>query len=168
VAALWLGMCLFAIPYLALYVIPYFHEIRAIIGTRWPGGVGLSVRGTWIFTGMGAGTVPSGADSGGMAMGIPLLVFSTAILAAIRSTRGIAMAALPLQLGIFLLVWRKMPSTWSRVGTVCGGRVDRAAGAGPLSADAIVDRIRAMVRPVAVIALSVYLVETSSLRGEFV
>ena len=44
-----------------------------------------------------------------MALGIPLLVFSTAILAAIRSTRGAALAALPLQLGIFLLVWRKMP-----------------------------------------------------------
>jgi hypothetical protein len=44
-----------------------------------------------------------------MTMGIPLLVFSTAILAAIRSTRGIAMAALPLPLGILLLVWRKMP-----------------------------------------------------------
>jgi hypothetical protein len=111
VAALLLGMCLFAVPYLALYVIPYFHEIRAIIrDTVGQGGVGLSVsRHLDLYRNWVREPYHPALVREGMAMGIPLLVFSTAILAAIRSTRGIAMAALPLQLGIFLLVWRKMP-----------------------------------------------------------
>ena len=111
VAALFLGMCLFAVPYLALYAIPYFPEIRDVIrNTVGHGGVGLSVHRhldlyrNWVREEYHPALVRQG-----MALGIPLLVFSTAILAAIRSTRGIAMAALPLQLGIFLLVWRKMP-----------------------------------------------------------
>lgn len=111
VAALFAGMCLFAVPYLALYVIPYFHEIRDVIrNTVGQGGVGLSVeRHLDLYRNWVRELYHPALVREGMATGIPLLVFSTAILATIRSTRGIAMAALPLQLGIFLLVWRKMP-----------------------------------------------------------
>jgi hypothetical protein len=111
VAALFAGMCLFAVPYLALYVIPYFPEIRDVIrSTVGHGGVGLSVeRHLSLYRNWVREADHPALVRYGMALGIPLLVFSTAILAAIRSTRGIAMAALPLQLGIFLLVWRKMP-----------------------------------------------------------
>jgi hypothetical protein len=111
VAALFLGMCFFAVPYLALYVIPYFHEIRDVIRTTvGQGGVGLSVaRHLDLYRNWARAPYHPALVREGMALGIPLLVFSTAILGAIRSTRGIAMAALPLQFGIFLLVWRKMP-----------------------------------------------------------
>ena len=111
VAALFAGMCLFAVPYMALYVIPYFPEIRNVIrNTVGQGGVGLSVaRHLDLYRGWARQPYHPALVRAGMALGIPLLVFSTAILAAVRSTRGIAMAALPLQLGIFLLVWRKMP-----------------------------------------------------------
>jgi hypothetical protein len=111
VVALLAGVCLFAVPYLALYVIPYFHEIRDTIrNTVGHGGVGLSVhRHLDLYRQWARESNHPPLVREGMALGIPLLVFSTAILAAIPSTRGIAMAALPLELGIFLLVWRKMP-----------------------------------------------------------
>lgn len=111
VTALFAGMCLFAVPYLAFYVIPYFHEIRDTIrNTVGQGGVGLSVhRHLELYRNWVREPYHPALVREGMMLGIPLLFFSTAILAAIRSTRGIAMAALPLQLGIFLLVWRKMP-----------------------------------------------------------
>jgi hypothetical protein len=43
-----------------------------------------------------------------MGSGVPLLVFSSAILAAVRATRGLALAALPLQLFVLLFTWHKM------------------------------------------------------------
>ena len=45
-----------------------------------------------------------------MGLGVPLAVFSSAILAAVRSTRGLALAALPLQLFAFLFTWHKAES----------------------------------------------------------
>src|SRR5450755_1507974 len=39
--------------------------------------------------------------------GIPLMVFSTVLLATVRSTRGVALASLPLQLGIFFFASHK-------------------------------------------------------------
>lgn len=111
VMALCLGGCLFLVPYLALYLIPHFHEISTTIrNTVGRGGVGLSVeRHLDLYRNWSREVYRPELIRKAMAWGIPLLVFSTAILAAIRSTRGAALAALPLQLGIFLLVWRKMP-----------------------------------------------------------
>ena len=168
VAALLLGMCLFAIPYLALYVIPYFHEIRAIIrDTVGQGGVGLSVsRHLDLYRNWVREPYHPALIREGMAMGIPLLVFSTAILAAIRSTRGIAMAALPLQLGIFLLVWRKMPFYMVHESVLFAAAVSIGL---LVPVHYLLTRLwtgfERWFAPVAVIALSVYLVETSSLRG---
>lgn len=111
VIALCLGSCLFVVPYLALYVIPYFREISTTIRTTvGHGGIGLSVeRHLDLYRNWSREVYRPELVRKAMALGIPLLVFSTAILAAIHSTRGVALAALPLQLGIFLLVWRKMP-----------------------------------------------------------
>ena len=111
VIALCLGSALFVVPYLALYVIPYFRDISTTIrNTVGQGGVALSVqRHLSLYKNWSQETYHPQLVRRAMGIGIPLLVFSTAILAAIRSTRGVALAALPLQLGIFLLVWRKMP-----------------------------------------------------------
>jgi hypothetical protein len=110
VIALCLGSCLFVVPYLALYVIPYFREISTTIrNTVGHGGVGLSVeRHMDLYRNWSQEPYRPALIRKAMALGIPLLIFSTAILAALHSTRGAALAALPLQLGIFLLVWRKM------------------------------------------------------------
>lgn len=110
VAAMCIGAGLFVLPYLGLYVVPYFREIYSTIrNTVGHGGVGLSVeRHLDLYRHWSRETYHPALVRKAMGLGIPLLVFSTAILAAIRSTRGVALAALPLQLGIFLLVWRKM------------------------------------------------------------
>jgi hypothetical protein len=111
VIALCLGSGLFVVPYFALYVIPYFQEISTTIrNTVGHGGIALSVeRHLALYKSWSQETYHPELVRKTMGLGIPLLVFSTVILAAIRSTRGVALAALPLQLGVFLLVWRKMP-----------------------------------------------------------
>jgi hypothetical protein len=164
VAALLAGACLFAVPYLAFYAIPYFHEIRDTIrGTIGQGGVGLSMHRhmdlyrAWVREPYHPALVREG-----MAAGIPLLVFSTAILAAVRSTRGIAMAALPLELGIFLLVWRKMPFYLVHESVLFAGAV--AIGLLVLCHHLPTRLWRGFERwfaPVAALALAVYLVEAS-------
>jgi len=111
VFAVCLGSCLVVLPYLGLYVLPYFQEIQATIrNTVGQGGVGLSVeRHLDLYRRWSQESYHPALVREAMALRVPLLVFSTALLAAVRSTRGIALAALPLQLGIFFLVWRKMP-----------------------------------------------------------
>jgi len=168
VAALLLGMCLFAVPYLAFYVIPYFHEIRDIIRiTVGHGGVGLSVaRHLDLYRNWVREPYRPALVREGMAMGIPLLVFSTAILAAIRSTRGIAMAALPLQLGIFLLVWHKMPFYMVHESVLFAAAVSIGL---LMPVHHLLTRLwtgfERWFAPVAVVALSIYLVDTSPLLG---
>jgi hypothetical protein len=169
VAALFLGMCLFAVPYLALYAIPYFPEIRDVIrNTVGHGGVGLSVHRhldlyrNWVREAYHPALVRQG-----MALGIPLLVFSTAILAAIRSTRGIAMAALPLQLGIFLLVWRKMPYYIVHESVLFAAAV--SIGLLVLCQNLLARLWKGFERwfaPLAVAALSIYLVKASPMLRE--
>jgi hypothetical protein len=168
VAALFAGACLFAVPYLAFYAIPYFHEIRDTIrNVTGQGGVGLSVRRhldlyrIWVRESYHPALVREG-----MATGIPLLVFSTAILAAIPSTRGIAMAALPLQLGIFLLVWRKMSYYVVHESVLFAAAVSIGLLALCLN---VVARWRPKWEPgfasVAALALAIYLVEASPMLG---
>lgn len=168
VAALLLGMCLFAVPYLALYVIPYFHEIRDTIRiTVGQGGVGLSIaRHLDLYRNWVREPYRPALVREGMAMGIPLLVFSTAILAAIRATRGIAMAALPLQLGIFLLVWHKMPFYMVHESVLFAAAVSIGL---LMPVHHLLTRLwtgfERWFAPVAVVALSIYLVDTSPLLG---
>jgi hypothetical protein len=104
------GGCLFGIPYLALYLIPYFHDIRATIGqqVQGSGGVGLSITGhLGLYRAWSHDASHPVLVRMAMSLGLPLLVFSTAILAAIRATRGLALAAFPLQLAVLAFTWHK-------------------------------------------------------------
>ena len=169
VAALFAGVCLFAVPYLAFYVIPYFHEIRDIIRTTvGQGGVGLSVaRHLELYRNWVREPYHPALVREGMALGIPLLVFSTAILGAIRSTRGIAMAALPLQLGIFLLVWRKMPFYMVHESVLFAAAVSIGL---LVLCQYLLARVwtgfERWFAPVAVVALSIYLVKASPMLAD--
>ena len=169
VAALFAGVCLFAVPYLAFYVIPYFHEIRDIIRTTvGQGGVGLSVaRHLELYRNWVREPYHPALVRAGMAVGIPLLVFSTAILGAIRSTRGIAMAALPLQLGIFLLVWRKMPFYMVHESVLFAAAVSIGL---LVLCQYLLARVwtgfERWFAPVAVVALSIYLVKASPMLAD--
>jgi hypothetical protein len=106
------GACLFGIPYLAFYIIPNFHDIISFINmTEANNGVASSVRlheltyagwTHWV-------ALPLWIRLEAMTR-IPVLVFSTAILAAIPATRGIALAALPFELFMFLLASHKVDS----------------------------------------------------------
>lgn len=110
VAALCAGVCLFALPYVALYLLPHFKEIySAIRVNQGPGGMGLSVgKHLALYRQWAQDAYYPALIRKAMALGIPLVVFSTAILAALPSTRGIALAALPLQLSLFLFASHKM------------------------------------------------------------
>jgi hypothetical protein len=111
-AALCLGGCLFGIPYAVLYLRPYWKDIQVAIGyTEGQGGVGAAIRRhaemyrTWAALphnlALALIRIP-------MTWLVPLLVYTTAILAAVRSTRGLALAALPLQIFMYLFAWHKM------------------------------------------------------------
>jgi hypothetical protein len=109
-AALCLGGCLFGIPYVVLYLLPYRDAIRqAIWATGGEGGVGASIRWhageyhRWIHLGSHLVLVQKA-----MSLGIPLAAYTTVILAAVRRTRGLALAALPLQLFLYLFAWHKV------------------------------------------------------------
>uniref|UniRef100_Q02BJ5 Uncharacterized protein n=1 Tax=Solibacter usitatus (strain Ellin6076) TaxID=234267 RepID=Q02BJ5_SOLUE len=111
VIAMCAGGALYGIPYLAFYILPYLHEIRtAISENQGAGGIGASIRNhvamyrSWAHA-MDRPVLIRQA----MAIGAPLWVISTTLLLAVRSTRGIALAALPLQLGLFFFAWHKMP-----------------------------------------------------------
>jgi hypothetical protein len=105
------GGCLYGIPYLAFYVVPYHKDIlEAINDNQGPGGIGLSIERHvamykyWVLE-LNRPVLIRTA----MSLGIPFWLMTTALLACVRSTRGIALAALPLQLGLFFLSWHKMP-----------------------------------------------------------
>jgi hypothetical protein len=110
VAALVLGGCLFGIPYVALYLWPYRQAIRFALGIT-PGEGALRASMQWhaemyrTWIGLAGHLGPAQKV---MSWGIPLLVYTTAILAAVRWTRGLALAALPLQLFLYLFAWHKL------------------------------------------------------------
>jgi hypothetical protein len=109
-AALGLGGCLFGIPYVVLYLLPYRKAIQFVMQAT-PGEG--SLRGSihwhaemyrsWVQL---AGHMALALKV--MSWGLPLLVYTTAILAAVRWTRGLALAALPLQLFLYLFAWHKL------------------------------------------------------------
>jgi len=76
------------------------------------------------------------------------------------------MAALPLQLGIFLLVWRKMPYYIVHESVLFAAAVSIGLLVCAESAGAIVEGFERWFAPVAVVALSIYLVKASPMLGE--
>jgi hypothetical protein len=108
--ALCAGGCLFGIPYTAFYLAPYFKKIwMAVQANQGNQGVPVAVRThlEWYRKWSHLDYVPALVRKP-FGLGIPLLVFSTAILATIRSTRGLALAALPLQLFLFGVASHKL------------------------------------------------------------
>jgi hypothetical protein len=109
VTALCAGGCLFGVPYLAFFWLPYgrfiLGDIHAVAG---PGGVGLSIaRHLDLYPSWSHDPGRPALIRFAMVSGVPLMVLSTAILAAVRTTRGLALAALPLQLFVLLFTWHK-------------------------------------------------------------
>ncbi|MEO8368588.1 MAG: hypothetical protein ABI806_05265 [Candidatus Solibacter sp.] len=111
VVAMGAGGCVYGLPYLLFYVLPYFTDIRAAIrGNQGAGGIGLAIQRHmamykyWVLESYHPILIRKA-----MALGVPFWALSTALLAAVRTTRGIALASLPLQLGIFFFAWHKMP-----------------------------------------------------------
>lgn len=98
---------------------------------------------------------------GGVAhgMGIPLMLISTALLFAVRTTRGIALAALPLQATIFLFAAHKQPGYLMHEIAIFAAAVGVAVltGAEWLTGRWLPARGRAVVPPVAAILFGLYL-----------
>jgi hypothetical protein len=112
VLALCVGGCLFGIPYCAFYLAPYFKKIwSAIQANGGNQGVPAAVRTQleWYRRFARLEYVPALIRKP-FGLGVPLLVFSTAVLALVRSTRGLALAALPLQLFLFAVASHKLSS----------------------------------------------------------
>jgi hypothetical protein len=110
VIALCAGGCLFGVPYLALYLVPYGRQVLGDIrGISGSGSVALSIhRHLALYRSWSHDPHRPALIRLAMASGIPLLVWSSLILVAVRATRGLALAALPLQLFVFLFTWHKM------------------------------------------------------------
>jgi len=110
IAALLSGGCLFGVPYVVLYLRPYLKEILTYVQmTKGDAGVMTSIRihfqlyRTWAESAYFPALVRVAVS-----MGIPLLVFSTILLSAVKWTRGIALAALPLQIFVLLFAVHKL------------------------------------------------------------
>jgi hypothetical protein len=109
VIALCAGGCVFGGLYLAFFLIPCWRfilaEVHAVSG---PGSVGLSIaRHLDLYRRWSQDPYRPALVRLAMGSGVPLLVFSSATLAAVRTTRGLALAALPLQLSLLLFTWHK-------------------------------------------------------------
>lgn len=112
VLALSVGSCLFGIPYAGLYLLPHLKKILMYVQlAKAGGGLSDSVRlhfqnyRIWAHRDYLPALIRRSA-----ALGIPLMVFSTLVMGALKSIRGIALAALPLQLFVFLFAAHKLPS----------------------------------------------------------
>jgi len=110
IAAICGGGCLFGVPYLVLYLLPYFPDIRAAIqGNQGAGGIGLSIRRHMdMYAAWTRELYHPLLIRKAMSLGIPLCAISAVLLGSIRPLRGLALAALPLELAIFLFAWHKM------------------------------------------------------------
>jgi hypothetical protein len=165
-AALCLGGCLFGIPYALLYLLPYWKDIQRAVGyTEGQAGVGAAIRRhaemyrTWAAPphrlALALIQIP-------MAWLVPLLVYTTAILAAVRWTRGLALAALPLQLFLYLFAWHKMHQYLVHEAALFAGAV--AIGTLVLldwAAKRLPATLQRAVLPVAAALLGVYLIAES-------
>jgi len=159
--ALTAGAAVFAVPYLAWYVLPHVREILVWIRNQQGGGtVAASIRSHFDFYAAWAkGAAMPRLVAWPMGLGIPLMLISTALLFAVRSTRGIALAALPLQATIFLFATHKQGVYLIHEIAIFGAAVAVGVLAG---ADWVVGRwlparLRAVVPPVAAILFGLYL-----------
>ena len=109
VMALCAGGCLFGIPYLGFYLLPHFHLILSTIQSiQGGGGTTASVLTHFkLYRDISEMYYLPEMVTKPVAIGIPLVIFSTVVLSLIRSTRGLALAALPLQLFIFFFATHK-------------------------------------------------------------
>jgi len=107
--ALALGSLLFGLPYLGLYVVPQGRSIVTMISSvQGEPGVGRaleahrSIYEFWMANGSGVfwQVVP-------LTAAVPMVVISTALLLGLPRSRGIALAALPLQLFLLFVARRK-------------------------------------------------------------
>ncbi len=112
VAAMASGACLFGIPYVFLFLLPNQRLIaEAVQSSQAGGGISASVGAHWrIYRAWVHGGLVEPLIRLALRPGIPLMVFSTAILGTMRRTRVLAFAALPLQVFIFLFAAHKQPS----------------------------------------------------------
>jgi hypothetical protein len=160
--ALCAGGCIFGIPYAAFYLVPYFKKIwTAVQANQGNQGVLVAVRThlEWYRKWSRLDYVPALVRKP-FGLGIPLLVFSTAILAAIRSTRGLALAALPLQLFLFGVASHKLSSYFiHEVGIFTAALgVGSIVLADSLLRRAKVARLQKLLLPVAASLMVVYLI----------
>jgi len=109
VTALAAGACLFGIPYVFCFLLPNQRYIeRAVSSSQGSGGIlaavgmHLSLYRTWA-----RGSQVEPLMRLVLGTGVPLMVFSTAILGTIRCTRVLAWAALPMQAFIFFAASHK-------------------------------------------------------------
>ncbi|MBZ5609992.1 MAG: hypothetical protein LAP38_17155 [Acidobacteriia bacterium] len=166
VLAVCAGGCLFGVPYLAFYVVPYFKQILDEIGGAQPGqGVAAAVRDQLdLYKALGSSAAIPELVRAPARLGIPLVVLSTAILAAVRSTRGIALAALPLLLAVYVSFHKQATYTIHEIALYAAAAVIAILMAG----DWIARRAglgRAFL-PAAAVCLGVYLVTgNAALRG---
>lgn len=159
--ALTAGALVFAVPYLAWYVLPHFREIvEWIRNQQGGGGVVVSIRSHFDLYALWAkGAAMPRLVAWPMASGIPLMAISTALLFAVRGTRGMALAALPLEATIFLLAAHKQPVYLIHEIAIFGAAVavGALAGAEWLIGRWLPAKWRAAVPPVAAILFGLYL-----------
>ena len=159
--ALTAGAAVFAVPYLAWYVLPHFREIVEWIRNQQGGGtVAVSIRSHFeLYATWAKGAAMPRLAAWPMALGIPLMLISTALLFAVRSTRGIALAALPLEATIFLFAAHKQGVYLIHEIAIFGAAVAVGvlAGAEWLTGRWLPARWRAVVPPVAAILFGLYL-----------
>ncbi len=108
-AALAAGACLFGLPYLFAFLLPYRKPIaESVRTTQGSGGVSGSLAIHWrMYQRWSHAGVVAPAVRWAMRPGVPLAVFTTAILGADRRTRVLAFAALPMQAFILLFASHK-------------------------------------------------------------
>ena len=161
VRALIAGAAVFAVPYLAWYVLPHFREILVWIRNQQGGGsVALSIRSHFdLYAEWAKSAAMPRLVAWPMALGIPLMLISTALLFAVRSTRGIALAALPLEATVFLFAAHKQSVYLIHEIAIFGAAVAVAmlVGAEWLAGRWLPAKWRAVVPPVAAILFGLYL-----------
>jgi hypothetical protein len=109
VAAMAAGACLFGLPYIFLFLLPNLKLIEdAVRLSQGSGGIPQSLAIHWrIYRGWSRWTMIVPLMRLAMRPGVPLMVYSTAILGTIRLTRVLAFAALPLQAFIYFFASHK-------------------------------------------------------------
>lgn len=117
VAAILLGVFLVAIPFTLLWAAPNLHEILTFTSSAVPfGGVVSNVVSQIQYYPLIFASVSSYPITAflflPLAVGIPVVLISTPILASLREARGIAFASLPNSLFLLLVVQRKQEAVY--------------------------------------------------------